>query len=424
MTEKLILILKNNALLKIGMFMTFMSVITGMLGYVFQVVAGNILIPREFATFTASMGLISVCLAPLGTITMYLAREVAKISTTANLSSLPRLYYKSLNTVLIISFFAALLAFYFQGSLNAYLKYDGNYLSILLIGIISLSGLMAVNIGFLQGFKQFIWLASINSGQTIFKIFIVILFVSSLQLGIDGALVGVSAATLLAWSVGYFRITSRFNYNKLSNKKEKKETARLGSLMPVILANVSFALMTQADVVMVNYYFPAEIASEYAAAAILGKAVLYLPGGLVLALLPMVAERHAKSEDSVQMVVQAALATLFLSAILSLTYYFFAQEIMQFLFQNKFVNGSQFLKYYGFAILPMAMVMVAEYFLIAMGKILFSWIFFIIAPFQILGVHYLHSDASSVILIVGLCCTIVMVIGYVLLWIDIKNKRY
>ena len=424
MTEKLILILKNNALLKIGMLMTFMSVITGMLGYVFQVVAGNILIPREFATFTASMGLISVCLAPLGTITMYLAREVAKISTTANLSSLPRLYYKSLNTVLIISFFAALLAFYFQGSLNTYLKYDGNYLSILLIGIILLSGLMAVNIGFLQGFQQFIWLASINSGQTIFKIFIVILFVSSLQLGIDGALVGVSAATLLAWSVGYFRITSRFNYNKLSNNKEKKETARLGSLMPVILANVSFALMTQADVVMVNYYFPAEIASEYAAAAILGKAVLYLPGGLVLALLPMVAERHAKSEDSVQMVVQAALATLFLSAILSLVYYFFAQEIMQLLFQNKFVNGSQFLKYYGFAILPMAMVMVAEYFLIAMGKILFSWIFFIIAPFQILGVHYFHSDASSVILIVGLCCTIVMMIGYVLLWTDIKTKRY
>ena len=97
---------------------------------------------------------------------------------------------------------------------------------------------------------------------------------------------------------------------------------------------------------------------------------------------------------------------------------------MQLLFQNKFVNGSQFLKYYGFAILPMAMVMVAEYFLIAMGKILFSWIFFIIAPFQILGVHYFHSDASSVILIVGLCCTIVMMIGYVLLWTDIKTKRY
>ena len=54
---------------------------------------------------------------------------------------------------------------------------------------------------------------------------------------------------------------------------------KLGSILPVIVANISFAIMTQADMVLVNYHFSSEIAGEYAAASILGKAVLYLRVG-------------------------------------------------------------------------------------------------------------------------------------------------
>lgn len=415
--------IKENKLFHIGALMTAMGVFTGILGYAFQVIAGNILLPKEFATFTASMGLIAVCLAPLNTISVYLAREVAKISATSGINDLQKLYFSFVSIIFCLGLCLTIIATSFQGTLNSYLKYEGAYLSILLVSIISLSSLMAVNIGFLQGFQRFVWLASINSGQTIFKIFIVIILVSNLGLGLDGALIGVSLATLIAWMIGFGRIGTSFKTNRQSGISSSIKAEKMGAFTPVVLANVSFALMTQADVVMVNYYFVASIASEYAAAAILGKAVLYLPGGIILALLPMVAEKHAKLEDSDQMVVQAAIATFVLCSMLAIIYYFFSQEIMQILFRNKFESGGQYLKYYGFAILPMAMVMVAEYFLIAKGKILFAWIFFVVSPFQLLAVHFLHREADSVIFIVGFSCSIVMVVGYFLLWLDLSSNK-
>ena len=57
----------------------------------------------------------------------------------------------------------------------------------------------------------------------------------------------------------------------------------------LFLANTFFGVMTQADVILVKHHFPPGEAGLYASASIMGKAVMYLPTAIIMALFPMVA---------------------------------------------------------------------------------------------------------------------------------------
>jgi hypothetical protein len=72
----------------------------------------------------------------------------------------------------------------------------------------------------------------------------------------------------------------------------------------------------------------------------------------------------------------------------------------------------------------MAMVMVAEHFLIAQGRVVFAWLFVLIAPLQVAAIHAWHPDLQAVIGIMGLCGTVLAVAGGgILLWESRRNRR-
>jgi hypothetical protein len=71
----------------------------------------------------------------------------------------------------------------------------------------------------------------------------------------------------------------------------------------------------------------------------------------------------------------------------------------------------------------MALVMVAEHFLIAQGRVVFAWLFVLIAPLQVAAIHAWHPNLQAVIGIMGLCGTVLAVAGCgILLW-ESRRKR-
>jgi O-antigen/teichoic acid export membrane protein len=69
------------------------------------------------------------------------------------------------------------------------------------------------------------------------------------------------------------------------------------------------------------------------------------------------------------------------------SYWLFGEWLIDRLYGRAYAGASVLLRWYGFAILPMALVMVAEYFLIAKGRVLFAWVFLGMAPLQVLAIH-------------------------------------
>jgi O-antigen/teichoic acid export membrane protein len=180
----------------------------------------------------------------------------------------------------------------------------------------------------------------------------------------------------------------------------------------VLIASVAFTAMTQLDMVLVNHYFDADQAGQYAAASVLGKAVLYLPGGLVIALYPMVAGRHAARQGSSHLLAQSALAALMVCGAAALLYWLLGPWLVGLLYGAAYAPAGDLLALYGWAVLPMALVMVAEHFLIAQGRVLFAWLFLAIAPLQLLAIHLWHPNLPSVILVVGGGGAVMALVGY------------
>ncbi|MGZ3744081.1 MAG: hypothetical protein ACXVBQ_09485, partial [Pseudobdellovibrionaceae bacterium] len=171
---------------------------------------------------------------------------------------------------------------------------------------------------------------------------------------------------------------------------------------------------------LVNCYFPAHEAGLYAAASVLGKAVMYLPGGIALALYPMVAENHARNENSAHLLLQSLGLATVLSATGAAVYFIFGDWMIQLLYGERYREAVEILRYYGFAILPMTVVMIVEHFLIAKGRVMFAYLFIIIAPLQLMAVYLYHETLLMIVGIMAIFGVLLVFVGVGLLWRSFK----
>ncbi len=394
------------------------GVAVGMLGYLFQIIMGRMLSVAEYGLFSMLMAVMVVVGAPLATLTMVVSRKVSSYRSTQNANNRIHLFY-SVNrkvflavTILIIS-----LVFYIE-PLQYFLKVESEIHLYLLILALLIAFPQAVNNAYLQGLQYFKLLSISVALSTLLKIIFSVVLVW-VGFGVSGALGGVVLSSLALFLGTYLvlkpslRRENKHSYNKnhLSFK----------SAIPVFLANIAFVIMTQIDMVIVKYYFTEQDAGLYAAASILGKAVLYLPSGIAIALFPMVAENHAEGESSTHLFFQAVGVTAVLCTMGSLLYYYFSEHIIVLLYGPDYIEAAEILKYFGFAMLPMALIMVAEHFLIAKGRVLFAYLFMIIAPLQLIGIYFYHDTMLNIVVILSISGVTLVIVGYGLLWRTYKN---
>ena len=403
-------------LLQSSLWLSGVGVVGGILGYVFQILMGRLLTPAEFSLFSALMGLTMFFMSPMGAMSMLVSKRVSMLRVFSRYDVMRHLYLRS---HFILAFvgggFVAVVAIaspIFQGYLKA-----PDPLPVLIFSIVIVfSALNIITNAFFQGQQQFAWLGGAGLAATLARILFSGVFVS-LGWGVSGAIFGVLLSIGLVWLVG-----TAYTLKKLPSYclrgPQSLDPFPVRAVIPVLVANIAFAAMTQLDVVLVNYYFDAEEAGLYAAASILGKAVLYLPGGLVMALFPMAAEQHVEKNASPELLVQAAGLTVLVCGAAALFCGQLGPMLVEAFYGPQYSKAGDLLSYYVWAILPMALVMVAEHFLIAKGRVVFAWLFLAVAPFQLLVIYLWHPNLESVILVLGAGGSVMVVIGYGMLFKD------
>jgi hypothetical protein len=70
----------------------------------------------------------------------------------------------------------------------------------------------------------------------------------------------------------------------------------------------------------------------------------------------------------------------------------------------------------------MALVMVAEYFLIAKGRVLFAWLFLAVAPLQVLTIYTWHDELWMVVAAIAVFGVLLAVVGYLILWKEFRSE--
>jgi len=73
--------------------------------------------------------------------------------------------------------------------------------------------------------------------------------------------------------------------------------------------------------------------------------------------------------------------------------------------------------------LPMALIMVAEHFLIAMGRVMFAYLFMVVAPLQLIAIYYYHDTLLNMVVIMAISGITLVLVGYGLLWRTYINGK-
>ena len=372
--------------------------------------------PEDYGVFSAVMALSTLFLSPMGAFIMITSRNVTEMEIK-NSSIYIRSYYNKINKNLFyLSVFLLMILIIFRQEFFSSIKIDNYYslFSFYLILIFSFYG--TLNYSFLQGTHRFIFIGYLSIIGIVLKILFSYVF-TQLSPSLDAVLYAIVTSLISVYLVGLVFINKKFKHHVGLEKiiEQRASVEILKKALPVLIATISLAVMTQLDIVLVNYYFSSSQAGLYAAASVLGKAVLYIPGGLIIVLFPIAAADKVANGNGLQLLFKASLVTFLSCGLLACIYFIFGNFLIENLYGVDYSGAGEILGWYGLAMLPLALVIVAEQFVIARGGTLFSWIFIVFAPLQVVTIVLWHEELWTILLSVGFFGFLTALSGYLIL---------
>lgn len=420
------LYLYRDRFFRTGFWLTAANFFGGALGYAYQILIGRMLSPGDFALFSAVMALYIILSTPFSAILMVVSKRVTFLISRDYLSDLKKFYWSLASRIFSVGIASLFLGFFFADYAQEYLRAPTPSTIWIFYCLLASTMMLVVNNAFLQGLQNFYWLTvSILLGIAL-KIFLSWGFIS-LGYGASGALSGTLLSCLITIVMGLYLVSRdlKSNHDQKIKTTELVVTPPRLNVLPVLIANLGFVAITQLDMVLVNWFFTSSEAGIYAAASVFGKAILYLPGGIVLALFPMVAKNHSDNVSSINLVRNAVIITLVMCGSLASIYWLLGDWMMSLFYGDLYKGSGQLLRWYGLAITPMALVMVAEHFLIAQGRTLFCWLYLFILPFQFAAIWFWHQELWMVLANIGISGVILTFLGYSILlkeWLRIHRQ--
>ncbi len=390
----------RNRLLRASSHLTLATLFAGGLGYVFQVLMGRLLCDSEFAAFSSLNSLTMIVGSPLAALMMLIARRVARLNATNNTAVLSWLYRfwqtRVLGTFLVLGCILARA----MPQVQAFVKTSDGVAVWLFWGVLAINALVLVNAAFLQGFQRFAWLGGLSVIIVALKIGIACGLIVAAEWGLRGALTSMMCAGFIIWIAGLIHLQRTFSpqQNQCGNEASGFP---LHEVLSCLSATVGFAVLSQADVPLANRVFPPEIAAPYAAAAVLGKAVLYLPGGIALALFPMVAANEHCARSRTAMLRQALTTTALACGIVAIVFSTSGDFIIQAAYGHRYPNASGILAMYGWAMVPLALVFVLKNYFIASAKTAYSFLVGGAAFLLVVLLKYASASPATMLTAVG-----------------------
>ena len=112
-------------------------------------------------------------------------------------------------------------------------------------------------------------------------------------------------------------------------------------MVVLLLGSLAFASLTNVDILLAAYFLPKGIAGVYAAAALVGKIVLFLPSAVVTVLLPKAASRAAAGLTSEKILLASVAVTAALTLSATVVLALVPESLLVWAFGGDFRDGDR-----------------------------------------------------------------------------------
>lgn len=346
---------KKDHLVKDSIILFIASSVVNLSNFVFHMYATRHLKPEEYGVLATLLAIVMIFTLPAYSLQMTVTKKTAAFKARGEHGAIEHLFKRATVWFFILAIAAFGFLFAASGFIKDFFHIDDRVLILILGGILVIGFILPVVRGVLQGLQKFIGLGVVLVTDALLRLGFLIAFVAA-GLGVRGALGTTMCSTAVAYAAGLFLLNKIFTYKeKDAHLITKREL--FGYAIPVLVANLGFSFLGYIDLFMVKHFFSESQAGLYAVTSIIGKAFLFFPVAVVMALFPKVAEHTELNKDTGKMLVKSLILTGAVSFAGIVFCFFFPEFVLLMLTGGgKYYEIAGIVRLVGPAILPIVLL--------------------------------------------------------------------
>ena len=370
----------SRSLAHAGLLMFVSNTGAGVIVYALQVVMGRLLNVADYGLFTALFGVFNIAAVPLAAILLVVIRNVAVELSAGHPTTAAAVRDQAVRettvggTVLVVA--AVAVSPLLAAALGA-----PSWLPVVLLWLAVGANLsMALAGAILQGAQRFETIAIVNLATPLLRLALCASFVAA-GWGMTGAMGGVLVSAVAGSAAFWLAVDRRLPRH--GGDGTTRALFRSSETLRLAANSLAFVALTQIDYVVVRVFCTPDQAGTYSAGAVLAKAVLWLPVGITLALVPTVAWQARSPSHGRHLLGQATLMALAVSGALALVLAVGAPFWTRTLYGPEYAGSAVYLRWLSVIYLPLAIVMVVDNYFLALRRVRFVWFYLTGAVLQV-----------------------------------------
>jgi O-antigen/teichoic acid export membrane protein len=299
-----------------------------------------------FASLNSLLSLLVIISVPAVAFTTMVTKHVSTHNARKDGQQLKALWQKLLLHAVCFSIAVFFLIILFRNHIAGFLQIGSLGSITFLAAIFFLSCVTAVLTGGLQGLEKFKWLAVVGISAGFLKLAFSIGLVRNFPDTLSGALFGFLLSILISifisiWPLKFLFTPIETVGQPVRGKRPLTGLAGIAGenivlkqhylyILPVLAAAMSFALLTNIDMVLIKHFFKIE-AQDYAVAQMIGKIILSISGMVYAVMFARVANLHALKLNSREILKRSITLAFILSLAAAALYNLFPRFIFHLL---------------------------------------------------------------------------------------------
>jgi O-antigen/teichoic acid export membrane protein len=382
--------------------LTVATFIANISNYAFQVVLGRTLGPEDYGLLSGAFTFVALFGTSASSLQAALAKSEARRGGDDELAR--RLNLKAaLNEpvtrwVLIGSTCLALALVVASPLLNGLLNVEDST-AIAVAAILPGTALASVAFGRMQGTRRF----------NAFALLAVVMAVGKLVGGVVAGVAGFSVPVILLLLALTTTAAALVGAWYTSDSPSVSPRAVLHDSARALIALTFFWLVISVDVPLARHWLPEAAAGRYAAASLIGRAVLWLPAVIAVVVYPQMARLNESTEDARSLVIKSCIATSGICVAACVGLFVTSPLIFSVLFGSGYEQAATLAWQLGLVSLPLAVANVLVYFLLSRQG--WWWMPAVVVPLALeVGWLWLAHGSSSDFVLASLASAAVMMV--------------
>ena len=386
-------------LIKDSSIMLVSMLVSNLCFFIFHVYMSRSLGPGSYGIVVSFLSISFIVSLPATTIQTVVAKYASNFKVGNQFKKIDFLYHASLRKVGICGL-VGLGIFSLASSYVKSFLHVPSILPVLVLGLaLFLSLIVPVGRGILQGLQRFGYLGTNLSAEAIFRLVFGFVLVW-VGMGVLGATGGIALGFLMAFLLAFLPL--RLFLGKRSLSEVKLDSREIhGYFVPVFLALLCFAILTNLDVILVKHFFSSTEAGHYSVLAVTGRALLSVALALSMAMFPKVSQLHLREENP-SSTLRKSLLICFLACIAGILICFAVPDfIIVTIFGQEYLPISSLLRIFPVAITPLVLSNTLIHYHLARHSTGFLYPLVFGAGLYPVMLAFFHSSLEQIVLVLG-----------------------